>query len=68
MWNASGETRNIYRALVGKSEGNMPLGRPRRRWKDYIKVYHKETAWQRGMDWCGLAAGRDKQRPVLSMD
>jgi hypothetical protein len=68
MWNAWGETRNIYRTLMGKSEGSRLLGRLRRRWKDYIKTYHKETAWQRGLYRCGVAEGRDKRRPVVRMD
>jgi hypothetical protein len=68
MWNAWGKKRNICRALVGKTEGNIPLERPRRRWKNYIKMYHKETAWQRGLSWSGLAEGRDKRRPVVSTD
>jgi hypothetical protein len=33
-----GEKRNVYRLLVGKPEGKGPLGRPRRRWIDYIKI------------------------------
>jgi hypothetical protein len=38
-----GETRNAYRILVGKSEGNRPLGRPRRRWVDNIKIDLREV-------------------------
>jgi hypothetical protein len=34
-----GERRDAYRALVGKLEGRRPLGRPRRRWEDNIKMY-----------------------------
>jgi hypothetical protein len=34
-----GEKRNVYRLLVGKPEGKRPLGRPRRRWMDNIKIY-----------------------------
>ena len=59
----------MYRALVGKSEGKGPLGRARRRWKNYNKIYHKETAWQRGVGWSGLVEGRDKRRgPAVSTD
>jgi hypothetical protein len=68
MWKAWGKRRNIYRSLVGKSEENRPLERPRRRLKDYIKMHHKEIAWQRGMSWSGLAEGRHKRRPVVSTD
>ena len=38
-----GERRGVYRVLVGKPEGKRPLGRPRRRWKDNIKMYHQEV-------------------------
>jgi hypothetical protein len=38
-------TRNIYRILVGKPEGKRPLGRPRRRWVDNIKMDLRETGW-----------------------
>jgi hypothetical protein len=34
-----GERRGVYRALVGKPEGRRPLGKPRRRWEDNIKIY-----------------------------
>jgi hypothetical protein len=43
---------------VRKSEGKKPLGRPRRRWEDNIKVDLQEVGW-RGMDWIGLAQDRD---------
>ena len=38
-----GESRGLYMVLVGKLEGNKPLGRPRRRWKDNIKMYLQEV-------------------------
>jgi hypothetical protein len=44
-----GETRNAYRILVGKPEGNRPLGRPRRRWVDNIKMDLREKGWD-GLD------------------
>jgi hypothetical protein len=40
-----GEERNVYRVLVGKSEGKRPLGRPRRRWEDGIRISLGETGW-----------------------
>jgi hypothetical protein len=40
-----GETRNAYRILVGKPEGKRPLGRPRRRWEDNIKMDFREIGW-----------------------
>jgi hypothetical protein len=44
-----GEKRNAYRILVGKPEGKRPLGRPRRRWADNVKIDLRETGWG-GMD------------------
>jgi hypothetical protein len=44
-----GAKRNSYRILVGKPEGERPLGRPRRRWEDTIKMDLRETGWD-GMD------------------
>jgi hypothetical protein len=43
------ETRNSYRTLVGKPEGKKPLGKPRRRWVDNIKMDLREIGWD-GMD------------------
>jgi hypothetical protein len=40
-----GEGRNVYRVLVGKPEGKRPLGRPRRRWEDGIKMDLSVTGW-----------------------
>jgi hypothetical protein len=48
-----GETRNAYRILVGKPEGKRPLGRPRRRWVDNIKIHLREIGWD-GMQWIDL--------------
>jgi hypothetical protein len=44
-----GERRGSYRDLVGKPEGRRPLGRPRRRWEDNIKMDLREVGWG-GMD------------------
>jgi hypothetical protein len=49
-----GENRNAYRILVGKPEGKRPLGRPRRRWVDNIKIDLREIIWD-AMDWIDLA-------------
>jgi hypothetical protein len=54
-----GETRYAYRILVGKSEGKRPLGKPRRRWVDNIKIDLREIGWD-GMDWIDLAQDRDQ--------
>jgi hypothetical protein len=60
-----GETRNVYRILVGKPEGERPLGRPRRRWVDNIKMDLRETGWD-GMDWIKLAQDRDQWRALVN--
>jgi hypothetical protein len=48
------EKRNAYRILMGKPEGKRPLGRPRRRWVDNIKMDVREIRWD-GMNWIDLA-------------
>jgi hypothetical protein len=53
------ENRNVYRLLVGKPEGKRPLGRPRCRLVDNIKMDLLEIGWG-GVDWIGLAQDRDK--------
>jgi hypothetical protein len=50
----NGEKRYTYRILVGKPEGKRPLGRPRRRWVDNIKIDLRQIRWD-GMDWINLA-------------
>jgi hypothetical protein len=52
-----GEKRNVYRLLVGKPEGKRPLGRPRRRWIDIIKMDLLEIGLN-VVDWIGLAQDR----------
>ena len=54
-----GERRDVYRVLVGKPEGRRPLGRPRRRWEDNIKMDLQEVGCG-GMDWIDLAQDRDR--------
>ncbi|KAJ4428093.1 hypothetical protein ANN_24107 [Periplaneta americana] len=56
-----GESRNAYRVLVGRSEGKRPLGRPRRRWKDNIKMYLREVGHD-VREWINLAQDRDQWR------
>jgi hypothetical protein len=60
-----GEKRNAYRILVGTPEGKIPLGRPRRRWVDNIKMDRREIGWD-GMDWIDLAQNRDQWRALMN--
>jgi hypothetical protein len=60
------EKRNVYRILVGKPEGNRPLGRPRSRWVDNIKMVLREIGWD-DMDWIDLAQDRDRNEPSDSI-
>jgi hypothetical protein len=58
------EERGVHRVLVGKPEGNRPLGRPRRRWEDNIKMDLHEVGGCRG-DWMELAQDRDRRRALV---
>jgi hypothetical protein len=60
-----GEKRNAYRMLVGKPEGNRPLGRPRRRWEDNIRMDLREMGCG-GVDWIDLAQDRDQWRALVN--
>jgi hypothetical protein len=61
----TGEKRNGYRILVGKPEGKRPLGRPRRRWEDNIRMNLREIGWG-GMDWIDLSQDRDQWRALVN--
>jgi hypothetical protein len=58
------ERRGAYRALVGKPEGRIPIGRPRRRWEDNAKMDLRKVGW-RGTDWIKLAQDRDRWRALV---
>jgi len=60
-----GEERGVYRVLVGKPEGRRPLGRPRRRWVDNIRIDLQEVGCGY-MDWIGLAKDRDRWWTLVS--
>jgi hypothetical protein len=54
-----GEERKVYKVLVGKPEGKIPLGRPRHRWEDGIRMDLREIGWG-GVDWIRLTQDRDR--------
>ena len=60
-----GEERGVNRVLVGKPEGKRPLGRPRRRWVDNIRMDLQKVGCGY-MDWIGLAQDRDRWRTLVS--
>jgi hypothetical protein len=62
MW----EERGVYRVLVGKPGKKRPLGRPRRRWEDNIKMDLQEVGCG-GMDWIEMAQDRDKWRALVNV-
>jgi hypothetical protein len=59
-----GEDRGVYRVLVGKPEEKRPLGKPRRRWEDNIKMDLQEVVGGR-VDWMELAQDRDRWRALV---
>jgi hypothetical protein len=60
-----GEKRNAYRLLVGKPEGKRPLGRPRRRYVDNIRMDLGEVGWS-DVDWIGPANDRNRWRALVN--
>jgi hypothetical protein len=60
-----GEKRKVYRLLVGKTEGKRPLGRPRSRWIDDIKMDLLEIGLN-VVDWIGLAQNRYRRRALVN--
>jgi hypothetical protein len=54
-----GETRNAYKILFGKPQGKTPLGRPRRKGENNIRIYLRKLEWE-GVDWIYLAQDRDQ--------
>jgi hypothetical protein len=59
-----GEERGVHRVLVGKPEGKRPLGRPRHKWEDNIKMDVQDVGGVRG-DWMELAQDRDRWRALV---
>jgi len=62
-----GERRGVYRVLVGKPEGRRPLGTPRRRWVDNIKMDLQEVGCG-GMGWIELAQDRDRWWAIVNSE
>jgi len=62
-----GDRRGAYKVLVGKHEENRPLGRPRRRWQDNVKMGLQEVSWE-GMDWIDLAQDRNRWRAIVNAE
>jgi hypothetical protein len=60
-----GKKRNAYGILAGKPERKRPLGRPRRRWVDNIKIDLSERGWD-SMEWIHLAQDRDQWRDLVN--
>jgi hypothetical protein len=61
-----GEVRGAYNILVGRPEGRRPVGRPRRRWEDNIKMDLREIRFGY-VDWIDLAQDRDRWRALVNM-
>jgi hypothetical protein len=60
-----GEERNVYRVLMGRPEGKRPLGRPRRKWENGIRMKLREIHWG-SVDLIHLAQDRDRWRAVAN--
>ena len=60
-----GKSRAVYRVWVGKPKGKRPLGRPKRRWDDNIKMDLKEVECE-GMDWTDVVMDRDSRRALVN--
>jgi hypothetical protein len=60
-----GEESNVYSILMGKPDGKRPLGRPRHRWEDWIRMDLREIGWG-SVDWIQLAQDRDRWRALVN--
>jgi hypothetical protein len=63
--NTIGEKKNAYRIFVGKPKGKRPVGKPRRRWVDNIKMDLREIGWDR-VDWINMAQDRDQWKALVN--
>jgi hypothetical protein len=62
-----GEGRSVYSVLVGKPERKRPLGRPRHRWEDNVRMDLQEVRCE-SEDWIGLAQDRDRWQALVSAE
>jgi hypothetical protein len=62
----NGDKRNAYRISLGKPEGKRPLGRPRYRWVDKIKMDLRDIGWG-GMNWINLTQDSNQWRAIVNM-
>jgi hypothetical protein len=60
-----GEERKLYKVLSGKSDGKRPLGRPRHRWGDGIRMDLRDIGW-RSVEWFHLAQDRERWRALVN--
>jgi len=65
MWRVWVRREGVYRVLLGKPEGRRPLGRPKHRWVDNIRMNLQEVGCGY-MDWIGLAQDRDRWRTLVN--
>jgi len=63
---AHGEVRNVYKILIGKPEGNRPLGKHWRRWEDNIRMDVRKIG-REGVDWIHLAQERNQWQVLMNM-
>jgi hypothetical protein len=63
MWHAW--ERNVYKVLMGKPEGKRPLGRPRHRWEDGIRMDLRDIGWG-SVEWTQLAQDRDRWWAIVN--
>jgi len=61
-----GESRGVYRVLLGKPEGKKPLGTPRLRWENIIKMNLQDVGFE-CMDWIDVAQDRDRWRGLVNV-
>jgi hypothetical protein len=61
----NGEKRNAYKLLWESQREKSPLGRPRRRWVDNIRIYLGEVGWG-DVDWIGLAKDKNRSRALVN--